>query len=152
MSGVAFDVVLRQNMAQNPVRAVIYSGVLAVLDVGLNIALSGFLEAIFPAYDPKKNVWVGGLEAVAEIALHVVFANMFLLVGRDLFSTAGTLVPFGALVGIFLLGNALQKLYALQSHILGRVLQRMAKKAPKSTAQPMKLEESAILVDGDASS
>ena len=140
MDGVAFDVVLRQNMAQNPVRAVIYSGILAVLDVGLNIVLSGFLEAVFPVYDPKKNVWLGGLEAIAEIALHVVFANMFLLVGRDLFSTSGTLVPFGALVGIFLLGNALQKLYALQSHILGRVMQRIAKKAPKSTPQPAEVE------------
>lgn len=67
----------------------------------------------------------------------MVFSNIFLVAGRNLFSTAGTLVPFGALVGIFLLGNALQKLYALQSHVLGRVLTRLAKKAPKSTPEPL---------------
>jgi hypothetical protein len=110
MSGPAFRVVLEESMQDHPIKAVIYSGLLALIDVGVNIVLSGLLEAVFPKYDPGKNVWLGGLEAVAEIALHVVFSNVFLLVGGELFSTEGTLVPFGALVGIFLLGNALEKL------------------------------------------
>lgn len=147
MSGPAFRVVLEESMQDHPVKAVIYSGLLALIDVGVNIVLSGFLEAVFPKYDPAKNVWLGGLEAVAEIALHVVFSNMFLLVGGELFSTAGTLVPFGALVGIFLLGNALKKLYALQSHILGRVLQRLAKKAPKSTPSESTTDSSAAAAE-----
>lgn len=134
---MSFRVVLEESMRDHPVKAVIYSAMLAVIDAGVNILLSGFLEAVFPKFDPKKNVWLGGLEAFAEIALHVVFSNIFLVAGRNLFSTAGTLVPFGALVGIFLLGNALQKLYALQSHVLGRVLTRLAKKAPKSTPEPL---------------
>lgn len=141
MANMSFRVVLEESMKDHPVKAVVYSAMLAVIDVGVNILLSGFLEAVFPKFDPKKNVWLGGLEAIAEIALHVVFSNIFLVAGRDLFSTAGTLVPFGALVGIFLLGNALQKLYALQSHVLGRVLQRLAKKAPKSTAEPLNTTE-----------
>ena len=82
MSGPAFRVVLEESMQDHPVKAVIYSGLLALIDVGVNIVLSGLLEAVFPKYDPGKNVWLGGLEAVAEIALHVVFSNMFLLAGR----------------------------------------------------------------------
>lgn len=58
---MSFRVVLEESMRDHPVKAVIYSAMLAVIDVGVNILLSGFLEAVFPKFDPKKNVWLGGL-------------------------------------------------------------------------------------------
>lgn len=134
-SAAAFNVTLTSPTSANPVRTVLLSGLMSVIDVGMNIILSGVLEAIFPPYDPKKNVWLGGLEASFEIALHVLFSNFLLFASKGLFGTGNNLVPFGALVGIFLLGNALQKLYALQSHVLGAIYSRMATKAPKSTAK-----------------
>lgn len=134
-AGPGFSVSVASPAAANPVRAVLFSAVMSVLDVGMNIVLSGVLEAIFPPYNPKKNVWLGGLEAAFEISLHVLFSNFLLFASKGLFSTGANLVPFGALVGIFLLGNALQKLYALQSHVLGAVYTRMASKAPKSTSE-----------------
>jgi len=134
-AGASFSVSVASPTAANPVRAVLLTAVLSILDVGANIVLSGILEAIFPPYTPDKNVWLGGLEAALEISLHVLFSNFLLFASRGIFSTGSNLVPFGALVGIFLLGNGLQKLYALQSHILGAVYSRMASKAPKSTPE-----------------
>lgn len=129
----SFNVTLTSPTAANPVRAVLLSALMSVLDVGMNIVLSGVLEAIFPPYDPAKNVWLGGLEAAFEVSLHVLFSNFLLFASKGLFGTGNNLVPFGALVGIFLLAGALQKLYALQSHVLGAIYSRMATKAPKST-------------------
>ena len=57
---MSFRVVLEESMQDHPVKAVIYSGLLALIDVGVNIVLSGLLEAVFPKYDPGKNVWLGG--------------------------------------------------------------------------------------------
>lgn len=127
--GPAINVVLDGGFRQHPVKTVLMTGLLTLLDVGVNIGLSALLEAVFPAYSDEKNVWLGGLEAAGEMSLHVLLSSLVLYWGRSVFSTRGTLVPYGALVGVFLMAQAIRKMYALQAHVLQNAYTRLGKKA-----------------------
>lgn len=131
--GPNFNVVLDGGFREHPVKTVVLTGLLTLLDVGVNIGLSAVLEAVFPAYSPSKNVWLGGLEAAGEMSLHVLLSSLVLYWGRSVFSTRGTLVPYGALVGVFLMAQALRKMYALQAHVLNNAYTRLGKKAVGKT-------------------
>ena len=128
----AIDVAVRTNPTANFARETVGAVLISTIDVVFNIALSSVLEAVFPAYDPEKNVWLGGLEGFLAISLLVLFGSLFLLTSAALFSTGGRLVPYGALVGIFLLSNALRKVYALQTRLVGIVTQQVVDKAKSS--------------------
>lgn len=127
--GPSFNLVLDGGFREHPVKTVVMTGLLTLLDVGVNIGLSAVLEAVFPAYSPSKNVWLGGLEAAGEMSLHVLLSSLVLYWGRSVFSTRGTLVPYGALVGVFLLAQGIRKMYALQAHVLNNAYTRLGKKA-----------------------
>jgi hypothetical protein len=83
------------------------------------------LKCIFPEYDESKGPWVSGMEAFFEI-------TMFLLISSRISDalSQGTIgygfaaVPYGTLLGIFLLDNAYQKLLFLQSSLISNFYER----------------------------
>jgi len=129
----SIEVAVRKQPMANFARDTVVAVMVSLVDVTFNISLSCVLEAVFPAYSDEKNVWLGGLEGFLEVSLHVLFSSFFLRASSSLLNTGGKLVPYGALVGIFLLSNALRKLYALQRHLVEIVSSQVADKAKSSS-------------------
>lgn len=124
----------------SPVAGFFATGLLTIVDVSLNIVVSTLLETIFPAYDANRDIWWGALQATGEIILHVMVTNVLLYWSNGFLGTAGSLVPFGALVGIYLLTSARAKLEALQRHLVARGKLSIKHNAEPTTKDPAALE------------
>lgn len=89
----------------------------ALIDLTVNVGVSGVLEGLVPQPSETENVWWGATLAFLEIGVHVGMSSALVMYSYDTFSIDGTLVPYGALAGIFLMTSAIDRLRRLVGYL-----------------------------------
>lgn len=89
----------------------------AAIDLSVNVVVSGIMEGLVPQPTTGENVWWGATLAFLEVGVHVVMSSTLVLYSYDAFSIDGTMVPYGALTGLFLMQSALKRLHALVNYL-----------------------------------
>ena len=107
----------------------------STVDLSTNVVVSALVEAIFPEFDETKNVWLGGFEAFLEIGFFLLLSSKIAeSLSEGLSGYGFAAVPYGTLLGIFLLENAYRKLLRLQGRISDGLYDRRCSKEQEKVA------------------
>lgn len=114
----------------------------AAIDLSVNVVVSGLLEGLFPGVDTKESVWWGAVLAFAEIGIHVAVSSTLVLYSYETFSIDGKMVPYGALTGVFLMTQAVQRMQRLVQYLRAGMQSRAEMRIHAGDAQEAADEDS----------